>query len=55
MLLLERMRGEQIYIGKDIVIELVSITDRRALIGVLAPEELKVLRGEHLNEDEIED
>lgn len=55
MLLLERMRGEQIYIGENIVIELVSITDRRALIGVLAPEELKVLRGEHLNEAEIDE
>ena len=55
MLLLERMQGEQIYIGEEIVIELVSITGKRALIGVLAPEAFKVLRGEHLNEDEIEE
>lgn len=55
MLLLDRVQGGRIYIGEEIVIELISIKDKHALIGVLAPEELKVLRGEHLNEDEIDE
>ena len=46
MLVLTRKVCEQIHIGPDIVITLVSINGRRCKIGVTAPADRKILRCE---------
>jgi carbon storage regulator len=46
MLVLKRKSGETIQIGKDVVITLVRIEKGQAVIGIDAPEEVKVFRGE---------
>jgi carbon storage regulator len=46
MLVLSRKKNEKICIGKDIVIHIVSVGSDRAQIGIEAPRELPVHRGE---------
>lgn len=47
MLVLSRLNGESIRIGKDIVVHLVETRGKgRALIGITAPNDMKVLRSE---------
>jgi carbon storage regulator CsrA len=46
MLVLSRKRGETIQIGDRITITIVRVGCNRIKIGVDAPEELRILRGE---------
>ena len=46
MLVLTRKLGEQIRIGPDITVTLVAIQGNRIRIGIDAPQDVEVLRGE---------
>jgi carbon storage regulator len=46
MLVLSRRPGEKVIIGKDIVITVARVNGDRVKIGIDAPPELRVLRGE---------
>ncbi|HHW69913.1 MAG TPA: carbon storage regulator CsrA [Clostridiales bacterium] len=50
MLVLTRKRDEEILIGDDIIISVVSIDGDRVRIGIDAPEEFTILRAELLDE-----
>lgn len=52
MLVLSRKRGEKIYIGEDIVLEVVHIQPGFIRIGILAPKETKILRSELVDNKE---
>jgi len=49
MLVLSRKPGENILIGTDIVITLVEVVGNRVKIGIDAPAEVAILRGELRN------
>lgn len=49
MIVLTRRIGERIYIGDDIIIEVVDTEGTRAKVGVDAPREVLVLREEVTN------
>jgi carbon storage regulator len=53
MLILGRKEGEEIYLGNDIKIKITDINSGAVKIGIDAPKELLVLRGEL--KDKIED
>jgi len=46
MLVLNRKEGEEIQIGNNVVIKVISISDGTIKIGIEAPKELPILRGE---------
>jgi carbon storage regulator CsrA len=46
MLVLSRKAGEQLVIGDDIVIEVVRVKGNRVTLGVVAPQDVKILRAE---------
>jgi len=46
MLLLSRKVGEAIYIGKDIQVVVKEIRGGRAMIGIVAPKDVLILREE---------
>lgn len=46
MLVLSRKKGEKLRIGEDIVITVCKIEGNRVTIGIEAPRELRVVRGE---------
>ncbi len=46
MLVLSRKIGEQVYIGSDIVVTVLEIQGQRVKIGIDAPRDCRVLRGE---------
>lgn len=46
MLVLGRKAGEEVHLGKDIVLKIVSISQGVVKIGIGAPKELLILRGE---------
>lgn len=46
MLVLSRRAGEEIKIGRDITVVVRRVAGRRVVIGVEAPERVRVLRGE---------
>jgi carbon storage regulator len=46
MLVLRRRAGESVFIGDDIEIELLAITQQGAKIGIRAPRETVILRKE---------
>lgn len=52
LLVLSRKQGETIRIGDTITIEVRQIRDNRVHIGVRAPREVRVLRGELFEEEE---
>ena len=49
MLILSRRVGECITIGNDIVIKVVEISGNQIRLGIDAPREVRVLRGEIIN------
>jgi carbon storage regulator CsrA len=46
VLVLKREKGQRIFIGPDIVIEVTGLGDRAVRLGITAPERVKVLREE---------
>lgn len=46
MLVLSRKVGEKLIIGDNVVVEVVRISGNRITLGVVAPSEVKILRGE---------
>jgi len=46
MLVLSRKENEKIRIGKDIVINVISISDNNIKIGIEAPKDIKIFREE---------
>lgn len=46
MLVLSRKMGESICIGKDVVVNVVKVSGNRVRIGISAPRNVEVLRGE---------
>jgi carbon storage regulator len=46
MLVLSRKQNQQIFVGQSIVVTVVRISGDKVRIGIEAPEEMKVLRGE---------
>ena len=46
MLILERKRGESIFIGSDIVVKVVSLGGKKVRLGIDAPREITVDREE---------
>lgn len=46
MLVLSRKTGETICIGKDVTVTVVKLSGNRVRIGIEAPEDVEVLRGE---------
>lgn len=52
MLILSRKKGEQIHLGKDIVLTVSNIGNSRVFIGVQAPKDLPILRSELLTRKE---
>jgi len=46
MLVLSRKAGESIFLGNDIEIKVVSISKDKVKLGIEAPKEISVIRGE---------
>ena len=46
MLVLSRKAGEQIVIGSDVSVTVVSVKGNRVTLGINAPRDVSVLRGE---------
>lgn len=46
MLVLNRKEGEEIQIGNNIVIKVIGISDGTVKVGIEAPKELPIFRGE---------
>lgn len=46
MLVLSRMVGEKVRIGKDVVVEVLGLPGTRVKLGFTAPQEIKILRDE---------
>lgn len=46
MLVLSRKTGEKVVIGSDIVISVVEVRGNRVRLGIEAPADVRVLRGE---------
>ena len=46
MLVLSRKTGQRIFVGDEIVIEVARVSGSRVLIGVDAPDDMKILREE---------
>ncbi len=53
MLVLSRKRGEKISVGSDVVITILSLSPTRAKIGVEAPDDVRVRRGELVERDQL--
>lgn len=53
MLVLSRKAGEKLVIGENIVVEIVKIQGNRITLGIAAPADVKILRGE-LNQSKVE-
>ncbi len=46
MLVLTRKLGEQITVGDDIILKVVSVEGNRVRVGIEAPQEVRIIRGE---------
>lgn len=46
MLVLNRKENEEIQIGNNVVIKIISVSDGTVKLGIEAPKELPILRGE---------
>jgi carbon storage regulator len=46
MLVLSRRPGEKLHLGPDITVTVIEITGHRVRLGIEAPEQLAILRGE---------
>jgi carbon storage regulator len=46
MLCLSRREGERIFVGPNIVIEIVKVCGGQVRLGISAPREINVIRGE---------
>ncbi|MFN3194188.1 MAG: carbon storage regulator [Aureliella sp.] len=46
MLVLSRKVGEKILVGHDVTLEVVRVTGNRVTLGIHAPIDVKILRGE---------
>jgi len=46
MLVLSRKQGQQIVVGSSVVVTIVRVSGDKVRIGIEAPEEMRVLRGE---------
>lgn len=55
MLVLTRRCHERIFIGENIIIELLGFDGNRARIGIDAPKDINIVREELLDRDENDD
>lgn len=46
MLILTRKEGEKVYIGTDIKISIISVSENQVKVGIEAPPNVKILREE---------
>ena len=46
MLVLSRKQGQQIFVGSSVVVTIVRVSGDKVRIGIEAPDEMRVLRGE---------
>lgn len=46
MLVLSRKQGQQIFVGSSIVVTIVRVSGDKVRVGIEAPDEMRVLRGE---------
>jgi carbon storage regulator len=51
MLVLSRRNGEQILVGDNVVIKVLAVRNGRVRVGIEAPREVQVRRGELLTKD----
>jgi len=50
MLVLTRRPGEDVYIGDDIFVRIIGVKGNQVKVGITAPDDLHILRGELLGE-----
>ena len=53
MLILTRYRGQSIKIGDDVTVKVLKVRDRYILIGIEAPDGVRVLRAELTQRDAL--
>jgi carbon storage regulator len=46
MLVLSRKQGQQIFVGSSVVVTIVRVSGDKVRVGIEAPDEMRVLRGE---------
>jgi carbon storage regulator CsrA len=51
MLILSRKTNQQIHVGDDISVTVVSVSGSRVELGIDAPESVRIIRGELAQED----
>ena len=49
MLILSRKKGEEIKIGSDITLTILSVSENQIKVGIDAPKNVEILRGELYN------
>jgi|GEM_PF-2225585 len=54
MLTLTRRVGQRLIIGKDVCIEVVSVSGKQVSIGIEAPDEVRIYREEIAPKEELE-
>jgi carbon storage regulator len=53
MLVLSRKQGQQIFVGSSVVVTIVRVSGDKVRIGIEAPDEMRVLRGELQPHDDL--
>lgn len=51
MLVLSRMEGERLVIGDNVVVTICRVGGKRVSVGIEAPRDLRIVRGELLPDD----